>query len=160
MAYQPDRFDEVPEYTDQRGAHRESFAAAGATAAGGGRRLSPLLWVAGLVLLIAADIVLAHGTHWGIVLVGVALWGLHMGMTQGLLATMVAQAAPADLRGTAFGVFNLVSGVATLVSSVVAGFLWDRVGAAATFYAGAAFSAATIVLLVCLRTSFGAGQAH
>lgn len=118
------------------------------------------LMVAGLVLLIAADIVLAHGTHWGIVLVGVALWGLHMGMTQGLLATMVAQAAPADLRGTAFGVFNLVSGVATLVSSVVAGFLWDRVGAAATFYAGAAFSAATIVLLVCLRTSFGAGQAH
>ena len=60
----------------------------------------------------------------------------------------------------ALGVFNLVSGVATLVSSVVAGFLWDRVGAAATFYAGAAFSAATIVLLVCLRTSFGAGQAH
>lgn len=51
MAYQPDRFDEVPEYTDQRGAHRESFAAAGATATGGGRRLSPLLWVAGLVLL-------------------------------------------------------------------------------------------------------------
>jgi MFS family permease len=118
------------------------------------------LMVAGLVLLIAADIVLAHGTHWGIVLVGVALWGLPMGMTQGLLATMVAQAAPVDLRGTAFGVFNLVSGVATLVSSVVAGFLWDRVGAAATFYAGAAFSAATIVLLVCLRTSFGAGQAH
>ncbi|RQS93918.1 MFS transporter [Burkholderia contaminans] len=118
------------------------------------------LMVAGLVLLIAADIVLAHGTHWGIVLVGVALWGLHMGMTQGLLATMVAQAAPADLRGTAFGVFNLVSGVVTLVSSVVAGFLWDRVGAAATFYAGAAFSAATIVLLVCVRTSFGAGQAR
>ncbi|KGB92586.1 MFS transporter [Burkholderia cepacia] len=116
------------------------------------------LMVVGLVLLIAADIVLAHGAYWPAVLVGVALWGLHMGMTQGLLATMVAHAAPAELRGTAFGVFNLIGGIVTLVSSVVAGFLWDRVGAAATFYAGAAFSAATIVLLVCVRTSFGAGQ--
>ncbi|AOJ18106.1 MFS transporter [Burkholderia cenocepacia] len=116
------------------------------------------LMVVGLALLIAADIVLAHGAHWPAVLVGVALWGLHMGMTQGLLATMVAQAAPAELRGTAFGVFNLISGIVTLVSSVVAGALWDQVGAAATFYAGAAFSAATIVLLVCVRTSFGAVQ--
>ncbi|HDR9807063.1 TPA: MFS transporter [Burkholderia cenocepacia] len=116
------------------------------------------LMVVGLALLIAADLVLAHGAHWPAVLVGVALWGLHMGMTQGLLATMVAQAAPAELRGTAFGVFNLISGIVTLVSSVVAGALWDQVGAAATFYAGAAFSAATIVLLVCVRTSFGAVQ--
>ncbi|MBP0712315.1 MFS transporter [Burkholderia sola] len=116
------------------------------------------LMVIGLVLLIAADIVLAHGTHWPAVLVGVALWGLHMGMTQGLLATMVAQAAPAELRGTAFGVFNLISGIVTLVSSVVAGVLWDRAGAAATFYAGAIFSVATIVLLVCVRTSFAAAQ--
>lgn len=116
------------------------------------------LMVAGLVLLIAADIVLALGAHWATVLAGVALWGLHMGMTQGLLATMVAQAAPSALRGTAFGVFNLLSGVVTLVSSVVAGFLWDRVGAAATFYAGAGFSVATIVLLVCLRGSSVAAQ--
>ncbi|WP_322084685.1 MFS transporter [Burkholderia sp. BCC1972] len=112
------------------------------------------LMVAGLVMLIAADIVLAHGTHWGTVLVGVALWGLHMGMTQGLLATMVAHAASAELRGTAFGVFNLLSGAVTLVSSVVAGALWDRAGAAATFYAGAVFSAATIALLACIRRSF------
>ncbi|MDN7958727.1 MFS transporter [Burkholderia orbicola] len=116
------------------------------------------LMVVGLALLIVADIVLAHGAHWPTVLVGVALWGLHMGMTQGLLATMVAQAAPAELRGTAFGVFNLISGIVTLVSSVVAGALWDQMGAAATFYAGAVFSAATIVLLVCVRTSFGAAQ--
>ncbi|KVT04359.1 MFS transporter [Burkholderia sp. MSMB1078WGS] len=116
------------------------------------------LMVVGLVLLIAADIVLAHGAYWPTVLVGVALWGLHMGMTQGLLATMVAHAAPVELRGTAFGVFNLISGIVTLVSSVVAGVLWDRVGAAATFYAGAVFSAATIVLLVRVRTSFGAVQ--
>ncbi|WP_201326263.1 MFS transporter [Burkholderia sp. E168m23] len=116
------------------------------------------LMVVGLALLIVADIVLAHGAHWPTVLVGVALWGLHMGMTQGLLATMVAQAAPAELRGTAFGVFNLISGIVTLVSSVVAGALWDQMGAAATFYAGPVFSAATIVLLVCVRTSFGAVQ--
>lgn len=116
------------------------------------------LMTAGLVLLIAADIVLALGAHWGTVLVGVALWGLHMGMTQGLLATMVAHAAPSELRGTAFGVFNLLGGVVTLVSSVVAGILWDRVGAAATFCAGAVFSAVTIMLLVCIRTSFATVQ--
>jgi MFS family permease len=110
------------------------------------------LLVAGLVILIASDVVLAHGTHWGIVLVGVALWGLHMGMTQGLLATMVAQTAPAQLRGTAFGFFSLLSGIVTLVSSVIAGALWDRLGAAATFYAGAAFCALTIAMLLFGRT--------
>lgn len=105
------------------------------------------LLVAGLVTLIASDVVLAHGTHWGSVLAGVALWGLHMGMTQGLLATMVAHAAPAQLRGTAFGIFNLLTGVVTLASSAVAGALWDHLGAAATFYAGVAFCVATIALL-------------
>jgi MFS family permease len=106
------------------------------------------LLIAGLVILIASDVVLAHGTHWSVVLVGVALWGLHMGMTQGLLATMVAHTAPAQLRGTAFGFFNLFSGIVTLVSSVVAGVLWDRIGAGATFYAGAGFCVLTIVLLL------------
>ncbi|WP_051648223.1 MFS transporter [Cupriavidus sp. SK-3] len=108
------------------------------------RRL--LVW--GLLVLILADIVLATGTHWAVTLFGVAIWGLHMGMTQGLLATMVADAAPADLRGTAFGVFNLASGLALLVASALAGWLWDRVGAEFTFYAGAAFSAATILLIL------------
>lgn len=93
----------------------------------------------GLVVLIAADLVLALGDHWTTVLAGVALWGVHMGMTQGLLATMVADTAPTDLRGTAFGFFNLVSGVAMLIASVVAGLLWDSLGAATTFYAGAGF---------------------
>ena len=68
-----------------------------------------------------ADAVLAVSTDWVSLLIGVALWGVHMGMTQGLLATMVADTAPAELRGTAFGLFNLVSGVAMLVASVVAG---------------------------------------
>lgn len=110
------------------------------------------LLVAGLVMLIASDLVLAHGTQWSVVLVGVALWGLHMGMTQGLLATMVAHTAPAQLRGTAFGIFNLLSGAITLVSSVIAGTLWDRLGAAATFYAGAGFCVLTIALLLSGRT--------
>lgn len=93
----------------------------------------------GLAVLIAADLVLAASNHWSVVLAGVALWGLHMGMTQGLLATMVAHTAPADLRGTAYGFFNLVSGLAMLLASVVAGLLWDRLGASFTFYAGAVF---------------------
>ncbi len=94
----------------------------------------------GLLVLVAADIVLALATGWEAVLVGVALWGLHMGMTQGILSAMVADAAPADLRGTAFGFFNLASGIALLVSSALAGLLWDHIGPSATFFAGAAFS--------------------
>lgn len=93
----------------------------------------------GLVVLIAANLVLATNDHWGVVLAGVALWGIHMGITQGLLATMVADTAPADLRGTAYGFFNLVSGVAMLFASVLAGLLWDRLGAAFTFHASALF---------------------
>ena len=100
----------------------------------------------GLLVLIAADLVLAHSKHWSMVLIGVTLWGLHMGMTQGLLATMVADTAPADLRGTAYGFFNLLSGIAMLIASVVAGVLWDQFGADFTFYTGAAFC--TLVLLV------------
>jgi MFS family permease len=93
----------------------------------------------GLIVLIAADLVLATNDHWGVVLIGVALWGIHMGVTQGLLTTMVADAAPADLRGTAYGFFNLMSGIAMLIASGLAGLLWDRLGASFTFYAGAVF---------------------
>jgi MFS family permease len=99
----------------------------------------------GLAVLIAADLVLAADDHWGVVLAGVALWGVHMGITQGLLATMVADTAPADLRGTAYGFFNLVSGIAMLAASVLAGYLWDRLGASATFYAGAGFCVIALV---------------
>lgn len=105
------------------------------------------LLVIGLGFLVLADLVLAHSGQWTFVLPGVGLWGLHMGMTQGLLAVMVAQSAPASLKGTAFGLFNLVAGVAMLAASVVAGVLWERVGAAATFYAGAAFSVLAAVLI-------------
>ena len=105
----------------------------------------------GLVVLIAADLVLATTDHWAAVLAGVALWGLHMGITQGLLATMVADTAPADLRGTAYGMFNLVSGIAMLAASVTAGLLWDRLGAASTFYAGAVFCIVALIGLTKYR---------
>ena len=105
----------------------------------------------GLAVLIVADLVLAVNAHWTTLLAGVALWGLHMGMTQGLLATMVADTAPADLRGTAFGFFNLVSGVALLLSSAIAGLLWDQLGASFTFYAGAAFSGLALLGLALRR---------
>ncbi len=93
----------------------------------------------GLAVLIAADVILAFSGSLSMVFLGIALWGLHMGATQGLLATMVADTAPADLRGTAFGFFNLLSGLAMLIASVLAGLLWDRLGPAFTFGAGALF---------------------
>jgi len=104
-----------------------------------------LAW--GLGLLVAADLLLAAGNQGVVLWLGVLLWGLHMAMTQGLLATMVADAAPADLRGTAFGVFNLVSGLALLLASALAGLLWDQFGATLTFAAGAIFSLAALLLL-------------
>jgi len=108
-----------------------------------------MLLALGLIVLIAADLVLAANDRWGTVLAGVALWGIHMGMTQGLLARMVADTAPATLRGTAYGLFNLVSGVAMLLASALAGLLWDRLGAPWTFYAGAAFCMTALLGLAC-----------
>ena len=105
------------------------------------------LLVAGLLVLILADAVLAVSTDWVSLLIGVALWGVHMGMTQGLLATMVADTAPAELRGTAFGLFNLVSGVAMLVASVVAGWLWETQGASFTFVGGGVFAVLALLVL-------------
>ena len=106
------------------------------------------LLAAGLLVLIASDLVLALASHWVQLGLGVALWGVHMGMTQGLLAAMVADTAPEDLRGTAYGFFNLMSGVAMLASSVIAGLLWDTFGSAFTFYVGAAFATATLIAIV------------
>lgn len=104
-----------------------------------------LAW--GLVVLIAADVLLASSSHWTWVWAGIALWGLHMAMTQGLLTTMVADAAPPELRGTAFGFFSLANGLAMLLASTVAGVLWDQLGAPVTFVAGAFFSLAALLLL-------------
>jgi MFS family permease len=95
----------------------------------------------GVAVLVAADVVLALASDVALLAAGVALWGLHMGLTQGLLAAMVAHASPAELRGTAFGAFNLASGIAMVAASGLAGALWHYVGPAATFWAGAALAA-------------------
>lgn len=105
------------------------------------------LLMLGIAPLIVADLLLAYDRQLGRIMAGVVFWGLHMAATQGLLAAMVADTAPAELRGTAFGLFNLASGVAMLIASVLAGLLWDRLGAAFTFQAGAAFAAASLLLL-------------
>jgi MFS family permease len=105
------------------------------------------LLVIGFALLIVADLVLAFGGSDVIVMIGVAIWGLHMGLTQGLLQALVADTAPAQLRGTAFGVFNLVSGLAMLLASIVAGGLWDAIGPDGTFLAGAGFTAIALAVL-------------
>jgi MFS family permease len=98
----------------------------------------------GFGLLVAADLVLASTNGLAGVAVGVGLWGLHMGFTQGLLATLVADTAPPELRGTAFGMFNLLSGLSLLIASVLAGELWERIGPQGTFLAGAALTAVAI----------------
>ncbi len=107
--------------------------------------------VAGLLLLVVADVVLAISSGIAGIAVGVVLWGLHMGLTQGLLATLVADTAPAELRGTAYGMFNLTTGFALLAASVIAGALWDLVGPQGTFLAGAAFTSLAIVGLLFVR---------
>jgi MFS family permease len=105
------------------------------------------LLLAGFALLIVADLVLALGGNVATVMIGVAIWGLHMGLTQGLLSALVADTAPAALRGTAFGVFNLMSGLAMLLASVIAGGLWDLIGPDGTFLAGASFTAVALAVL-------------
>ena len=107
------------------------------------------LLAVGLLVLIAADVLLAWRDRGFAAWTGIALWGLHMAMTQGLLATMVADAAPPALRGTAFGLFNLACGVAMLLASALAGLLWDQWGARSTFVTGAAL--ALVALLGLLR---------
>jgi MFS family permease len=99
----------------------------------------------GLTVLIAADLIMAFSESISMVFLGAALWGLHLGATQGLLATMVADAAPADLRGTAFGLFNLLSGLTMLIASALAGLLWDRFGPAFTYCAGAFFCGLALI---------------
>ena len=112
-------------------------------------RLSVL--VIGMVVLIAADLVLALAGGLAGVALGVLLWGLHMGLTQGILATLVADTSPPELRGTAYGVFNLLTGLALLLASVLAGILWDVVGAWATFLAGAGFTGLALLGLGAVR---------
>jgi MFS family permease len=120
------------------------------------RHSTLLTW--GLLLLIAADALLAYSNQGVWVWAGIALWGLHMAMTQGLLATMVADTAPDDLRGTAYGFFNLLSGVAMLIASGPAGLLWDQFGASFTFTAGTVFCVLALGLLMVRPTAVTADR--
>jgi MFS family permease len=115
------------------------------------------LLVGGFTVLILADLVLGFASDIATVALGVALWGLHMGLTQGLLAALVADTAPIKLRGTAFGMFNLATGLALLVASVLAGALWDRLGPQATFLAGAAFTLLALIGLLPVRRHLTGG---
>lgn len=110
----------------------------------------PLL-LAGLSCLVGADLLLGWGSSLPIVFLGIGLWGLHMGLTQGVLAALIAATAPERLRGTAFGLFGLITGLASLIASVLAGYLWDRIGANATFSAGAAFAAIALIAFLFAR---------
>jgi MFS family permease len=124
------------------------YAASAYPAGAAADRMSHVgLLLLGLGLLVAADIVLAFASSPLIVFLGAALWGLHMAFTQGLLSKLVADTTPADLLGTGFGLFNLVSGGALLVASVVAGALWKFSGPTATFLAGGAFATLAAVVL-------------
>jgi MFS family permease len=120
----------------------------------GGRRG---LLALGVACLVGADLVLAAAAGAGPVAAGAALWGLHLGATQGLLAAIVAETAPADLRGTAFGIFHLVSAVALLAASVLAGALWSALGPATTFLAGAALSLLALPALLSRRAAGAPG---
>ena len=106
---------------------------------------------AGFLVLVLADLVLASASGIWVVMLGAGLWGLHMGMTQGLLAALVADSAPQTVRGTAFGLFNFVSGIALLLASFAAGVLWEVVGPYATFVAGAGFTVLGLLGLVLMR---------
>jgi len=118
-------------------------------AADRGHRKALLVW--GLLVLISSDLLIASTSSLPVFFTAIVLWGVHMGLTQGLLSTLVADAAPAQLRGTAFGVFHLTSGVALLAASLIAGALWDNFGASWTFYAGAAFTAIALAGLLLVK---------
>jgi len=107
-----------------------------------------LLLALGFVALIIAELLLASASAYPLAMIGVAIWGIHLGLTQGLLSALVADCAPDHLRGTAFGIFNLVNGIALLFASLVAGVVWQMLGASMAFYAGAAFAGAALILLV------------
>lgn len=105
----------------------------------------------GMLALAAADICLAAASGWPVLFCGIGLWGLHMGLTQGILASLIADTAPAEYRGTAFGMFNLVSGGGLLIASAGAGALWDAAGPAAAFALGAGLSLIAMIAALLLR---------
>lgn len=110
----------------------------------------------GLIVLVLADLALAFGPGLAGAFVGIALWGLHMALTQGLMAKLVADRSPPELRGSAFGLFNLVTGLAMLFASLLAGLLWDAIGPSSTFIAGAGFATIALIGLISIGPRFAA----
>ena len=117
------------------------------------KRSQRWLLIAGLVMLVSADLLLAAATSPLLAFIGAALWGVHMGLTQGLFAKLVADTALTGLRGTAFGIFNLVSGLSLLLASFIAGELWHAFGARAAFLSGASFAMFALLGLLVRRKS-------
>ena len=114
-----------------------------------------MLLVAGFLVLILADMMLALGQGLTAIMIGIALWGLHLGVSQGLLAALVAETAPSELRATGFGVFNLINGLTLLLASLVAGILWQQFGPAATFWTSGAVAATGLVAFLALGARQG-----
>jgi MFS family permease len=115
-------------------------------------RLSPRsILMAGMAVLIAGNLVLAKATASPLLIVGTALWGAHMALTQGIFARMIADSAPEQLRATSFGAFWFVTGIATLLASLGAGWLWDRQGPSATFITSAILAAVALAMLSLLE---------
>jgi MFS family permease len=114
------------------------------------------LLLGGVACLVAADLLLAFASGLAACFAGILLWGLHMALTQGLLAQLVAEHSRADLRGSAFGLFNLATGLTLLAASVLAGVLWDRGGADLTFLTGAGFALAAVLAIAALPLLFRA----
>jgi MFS family permease len=112
----------------------------------------------GVILLVAADLVLALAPGLLGVAIGVTLWGLHLGFTQGLFAALVADTSPPRLRGTAFGIYNFITGITLLAASILAGKLWETFGAQATFFWGAVFAAFALLGLLLLRDPYARGR--
>jgi MFS family permease len=110
------------------------------------------LLMLGAAVLVLANLMLAAANDVTVVLLAVVLWGLHMGLTEGVFTAMIADAAPADLRGTAFGVFNLMRGVLLLMASVIAGLMWEHGGPSATFITAAVLAAFSMLLLMASRS--------
>lgn len=103
--------------------------------------------IVGLIILILADFTLANAKSYILVLIGTAIWGIHMGFTQGVLATLIADYSPKEYNGTAFGIFNFVSGISMLIASIIAGVVWQEFGSYMTFYAGGIFGLISLVMV-------------
>jgi len=115
-------------------------------------RMSPrTILMAGMAVLVAGNLVLAKADNYAMLAAGVALWGAHMALTQGIFSRMIADSAPEELRATSFGAFWFVSGIAGLLASLGAGWMWDREGSSATFFTSAAVAAAALAMLSLLQ---------